>query len=260
MIQFTCPSCSKPYKVKPELAGKKAKCKCGNVMQIPAAEQPAELEPLVEEPLLDDPLGSFPDPAGASSDSYDPLFDDALPTGGQVPTMPTQLPAMPAPTVAAAAAPQPAASAPTEKAESREFGTGTAILLGTGISGIGAAVWAGIAIATGYEVAWIAIGVGIGVGAGMAIAHNLSDHIDDLLGGVIASIWAILGIVGGKYIFYRVVAFPALQELAKLGDLAELIGTEEITFGVMFSPFDLLFFGLAVASAYKLGSGFGLDD
>lgn len=36
MIEFSCPSCHKPYRVNDEMAGKTAKCKqCGNPLQIP---------------------------------------------------------------------------------------------------------------------------------------------------------------------------------------------------------------------------------
>src|SRR5215207_4259706 len=40
---FSCGGCGKTYKWKPQLAGKKAKCKCGNVMTVPK-ELPAEEE------------------------------------------------------------------------------------------------------------------------------------------------------------------------------------------------------------------------
>jgi predicted Zn finger-like uncharacterized protein len=44
-IEFACPSCKKPYRVKDELAGKSAKCgKCGNRMKIPV--MPASNSPL----------------------------------------------------------------------------------------------------------------------------------------------------------------------------------------------------------------------
>ena len=38
---FSCNSCGKQYPWKPELAGKKAKCKCGAVLNIPAQPQAA---------------------------------------------------------------------------------------------------------------------------------------------------------------------------------------------------------------------------
>jgi hypothetical protein len=42
--KFSCPSCGKEYKWKPELAGKKGKCKCGGVLSIPA-RAPAAAKP-----------------------------------------------------------------------------------------------------------------------------------------------------------------------------------------------------------------------
>ena len=35
---FSCPSCQKEYRWKPELAGKRAKCKCGSTIEIPHAD------------------------------------------------------------------------------------------------------------------------------------------------------------------------------------------------------------------------------
>lgn len=43
--RFHCPSCKKSYRWKPELAGKKAKCKCGAVMAIPASPPAAARAP-----------------------------------------------------------------------------------------------------------------------------------------------------------------------------------------------------------------------
>src|SRR4051794_14523703 len=40
MIQ--CSSCQKEYRWKPELSGKRVKCKCGNVIAVPAQEPEAE--------------------------------------------------------------------------------------------------------------------------------------------------------------------------------------------------------------------------
>ena len=48
-IEFNCPSCGKAYRVKDELAGKSAKCKCGERVQVPSA--PPAADPLFAEPL-----------------------------------------------------------------------------------------------------------------------------------------------------------------------------------------------------------------
>lgn len=37
----TCPSCGRQHQVKPELAGKRAKCSCGQILTIPAADNTA---------------------------------------------------------------------------------------------------------------------------------------------------------------------------------------------------------------------------
>ncbi len=50
--KFTCAGCSKTYAWKPELAGKKVRCKCGQVMSVPKARAPeADLD---GPPELDD--------------------------------------------------------------------------------------------------------------------------------------------------------------------------------------------------------------
>ena len=57
--KFPCAACGREFKWKPELAGKKAKCKCGAVVAVPR-ERP-EAEPL---PLDDDAfdLADVPEP------------------------------------------------------------------------------------------------------------------------------------------------------------------------------------------------------
>ena len=45
--KFSCEKCGKSYKWKPELAGKKVKCKCGQIMAAPA-EEPVAAEPEVD--------------------------------------------------------------------------------------------------------------------------------------------------------------------------------------------------------------------
>ena len=44
-VKFNCPNCQKEYNWKPEIAGKKAKCKCGTVIEIPATPPPPPLPP-----------------------------------------------------------------------------------------------------------------------------------------------------------------------------------------------------------------------
>ena len=73
-ISFKCPSCSKPYNVPDQLAGKKSKCSCGHQFVIPAAAAaPAPTSPAPvpgrqapgTQPLAPaDPLGQMPQTTG----------------------------------------------------------------------------------------------------------------------------------------------------------------------------------------------------
>jgi len=243
-INFACPSCGKDYNVKDELAGKKAKCKCGAVMPIPA---PVVVEAMDNDPLFgDDPLGGdlFGDAASTGTVAQDSnsLFDEEFPTGGAIPTAPAPYQMAPQPVASAQPTNSYAVSVPTvgpitsAAVEADETSSGTALLIGVGLSGagalLGAVVWAVIAIVTGFEIGWIAWGVGFGSGAGMAYAHHLSDGIDDFLGGVIASTMAIVGILAGKFAVYQLVVLAAIGELGELAELLE----DEISFGMMFGP------------------------
>ena len=89
--KFSCPSCGKQFRWKPELAGKKGKCACGGVLSIPATPPatatrsapppppPAPPPPPVERNPLDDeyalaeepiePPKSYARPAGAAAAS-----------------------------------------------------------------------------------------------------------------------------------------------------------------------------------------------
>ena len=62
---------------------------------------------------------------------------------------------------------------------------------------IGAAIWAGLAYFTGYEIGWVAWGIGGLVGFGFTFASRRSGA----LYGFIASIITILSILGGKFAY-----------------------------------------------------------
>lgn len=233
---------------------------------IPAVSASIENDPLFgADPLGDDLFGSAAT-SGSSTPHGNSLFDEEFPTGGAIPA--TATPYHMAPVSMSPV--QPAAgygvSVPTvgpiesREPEAASTGSGSALLIGVGLSGagalLGAFVWAMIAIVTGFEIGWIAWGIGFTAGAGMAYAHHLSDAIDDFLGGAIASTMSVFGILAGKYAVYQFVVLAAISEL---GEVAELLDGE-ISFGMMFGPMDALFFFLAVGTAYKLGSGGDPDD
>jgi len=66
-----CPNCGRQHKVGPEMAGRRAKCSCGAVIQIPLATNPAQpaspVQPsrmTAQEPLFDQPFAVDSDPFG----------------------------------------------------------------------------------------------------------------------------------------------------------------------------------------------------
>jgi hypothetical protein len=55
-LQFACDSCARKFVWKPELAGKRARCKCGKVLEVPRELSPPEPEPEPEtEPMSERP-------------------------------------------------------------------------------------------------------------------------------------------------------------------------------------------------------------
>ena len=230
-IEFSCPNCKKRYKIKDELAGRKAKCAgCKSVMQIPEPAPAIPEEPALE-PLLDE-LGELGNelPSGAGSSAVE---DDDLQL--QAPT--------------ASVAKCPSCAAPfspgavlcvvcgyntktgkkltqtietDKKAKRKKRGKSSfafTLLRGTAFSLIGAIVgalvWAGIAVATQYEFGLIAWGVGGLAGIGMALGH---DDDDGLLAGVIAAACAIAGVIAAKLFIVLFLIMPMINVISEAAE------------------------------------------
>ena len=60
--RIVCPACGRSGPYRPELAGKRLKCKCGGTIQVPAASGPEDQseEPLRPEPIAPAPEGRNP--------------------------------------------------------------------------------------------------------------------------------------------------------------------------------------------------------
>jgi hypothetical protein len=101
--RFVCEGCKKTYRWKPELAGKKVKCKCGAVMTCPAQEPGAAPEDLYD--LAPEGDAPSPRPAQAARVEKD---ETAVPLAAKAKVAPARTPAK-AP-VAAVAAPKAAAA------------------------------------------------------------------------------------------------------------------------------------------------------
>ena len=72
----------------------------------------------------------------------------------------------------------------------------------------GAAVWAGIALATGYEIGWIAWGIGAAVGATYVKLGGRSAAAPMLCAAI-----AVASIAAGKYMDFRLSVNSELDEI-----------------------------------------------
>lgn len=258
-IEFACPKCHKKYRVKDELAGKGAKCaKCSHRIKIPAPAAAA----LAPEP----DLASFFDDELAAEATKGPVVSRA----------PTAAPAAKLCSSCGASLASGAVLCTVcgldlrdgkklstkrveEESESRVTAaarTSASLARGALFSAIGAAlgaaVWVGIVLALGVESGWIAWGLGAAAGAGMAIGH---EDDDGTMAGIIAAGISILGIMAAKFIIFE----HFKSQFAGLFDAVGEGAEDFFTFASLFGPIDGLFILLAVASAYKIGSGQATD-
>lgn len=281
-IEFSCPSCAKKYRVKDELAGKSAKCAdCQTKIQIPAASATATTAAAPQRVAAKAAAPAKPKDAGLSS-----WFDAELSVAPTAPVSSASAMIPPAKATSTAArgscpscnkpmnagavvcvacgfhtgqgkklstAKGDADDEPAKKssaiATSASFGRG-ALFSAIGAI-IGAGIWAGVAIATGYEIGWIAWGLGGLAGLGMAYGH---EDNDGTMAGITAAGISILGILAAKFFVFEHFKNSDDETAAALAMLESMTG-ESVPFSVMFSPMDGLFILLAVATAYKLGGG-----
>lgn len=206
-IDFSC-SCGQQYRVKEEFAGRTTTCKkCGSKVTVPkpALDPMGDLGSLLDEEL--GPAGSSP--SVAAEDSATPLCpacDAKLPKGGRLclqcgfdTTTGKLLETAGAATVAA------------HNTDSLWSGP-LRLLLGTGISGMGAIlgglVWAAVALMTGFQFGWIAIAVGAAAGGGMAAAF--AGQGGGPIAGAISAGMALVGVVLGKIFIVVWLLMPLL--------------------------------------------------
>lgn len=281
-IDFACPSCAKKFRVKDELAGKSAKCsKCNSRFKVPMpVRKVPDLEPL---DAVGD-LGDWLDSELTESDSVVPASKnakvaDSESTGKNCSACGNTLATGAVICVACGFDTRTGKKHLTRKileegetdSKAKQVAKQSASLARGALfsaigAAIGAAVWVGVAIALELEIGWIAWGLGFAAGAGMAIGH---EDDDGTTAGIIAGGISILGILGAKFYLFKHFtsffganseAFEAMGEqgVALQRALTQALG-ESLSFSDMFGPIDGLFILLAVASAYKIGSGQIMD-
>lgn len=231
-ISFECGDCAKKYKVDARFAGKKIKCKeCDATMTIPAAD-PSEAPPKSD--LFDDwDVPESRSATKASKPADDDFADDDMGEAASPPPRVTRS----APAARKSASAGEAAKKSKPRRTESEGGGAPNFLIYTasGLVGgaIGAAVWGGIVYATQHEIGWIAWGLGLLVGFCVRLAS--ANHHDGFLPGIVAAIISVGSICAGKFL------------AASLFD--------GVKFEDMFGGMDILFFLLAIITAFRLGSG-----
>lgn len=258
-IEFACPKCKKQYRVKDQLAGKSAKCsKCDHRFKVP--------EPIVVDDLAnDDDLGSwFDDELSSEASSKKTAVVAALSQQAKKSCSACGSPLADGAVLCVACGFDSRSGKKHETrkvVEEKESSGKTAVSQSASLArgslfsalgaALGAIVWVVVVLFTGYEIGWIAWGLGFASGAGMAIGH---EDDDGTTAGIVAAGISTLGIVGAKFFIFE----HMTSQMAEMGISLEALGTlvgEPITFGTLFGPIDGLFILLAVASAYKIGSG-----
>lgn len=288
-IDFACPSCKKKYRVKDELAGKSAKCsKCDGRFKVPSpAAELSPLDDLTSDQLtsdgdlgdwFDDELSATKPMSSAASGSTSSASQSRKSTSRKCSACGNSLATGAVICVACGFDTRSGKKHETKKgveddspaSKGKAVATQTASLArGAVFSAIGAvvgaAVWVGVAIAADVQLGWIAWGLGFAAGVGMAFGH---EDDDGTMAGIVAAGISILGILGAKfYLFQHWKSNPfGEDDFDGLGDQAEAfkdamaqVFEQHLTFADMFGPIDGLFILLAVASAYKFGSGQMID-
>jgi hypothetical protein len=111
----------------------------------------------------------------------------------------------------------------------------------------GAAVWAGITVATEYQIGWIAVGVGFVVGMAIRVAGKGIDQIF----GIVGAVMSLVGVALGN--LFTIVYFTAVNFDISITDIMSQMTIADI-FGVLRDTFefmDILFYGLALYFGYR---------
>ena len=113
---------------------------------------------------------------------------------------------------------------------------------------VGAALWAGITLGTGYRIGFMAIGIGLLVGFAVRVFGKGIDRAF----GIVGAVFSLLGCAAGNLL--AICGLLAAQQNLPLQDVlghldAELTGQ---LMWAAFSPMDLIFYGIAVSEGYRL--------
>jgi hypothetical protein len=124
------------------------------------------------------------------------------------------------------------------------------VLLGALAMVVTAALWAAITVATDYQIGFMAIGVGFAVGVAVRYGAGAGSPLLATIAAGLSLTGCILGnLLSGCW-------FIASNAEVAVTDVVMAISFVDATeiVSVMFSPIDLLFYGLAIYYSFKLAS------
>jgi hypothetical protein len=111
----------------------------------------------------------------------------------------------------------------------------------------GAAAWAGVTIATDYQIGWLAVGIGFLVGNAVRAGGKGIDQAFGIAGAVLSLVGCVLGNLFTVAWFVSQQSGVPIAEVLSGMDLEAAIELMSATFQVM----DLLFYGLAIYFGYR---------
>jgi hypothetical protein len=143
---------------------------------------------------------------------------------------------------------QPQPVIDTSSLASRDDNLPLALIAGLVAAAIGAALWAVVTVASGWQIGWMAVGVGFLVG----IAIRKLGKGTTVLFGIVGAVLSLAGCLAGNLL--SVVGFITKEYgtpfLTNLSELTPPVAVQLLV--ETGSPMDLLFYGIAVYEGFKL--------
>jgi len=215
-ITVTC-ACGTTLRVPATAAGKRGRCpKCNEVFVIPEPQEELQLagedefDALAEAASREGESEAVDQPDRETSAQACPQCGARV-AGGAVLCVSCGLNLQTGKAVRGASARRANAEA---KARRLAFGIGT-FALGCTLSAagalVGAGIWAGIAVGSGFEIGWIAWGLGAAAGFGMTMGYGKQN----LRAGMAAVGFAVFGILSAKAFVFTYFTYPQLTEAAR---------------------------------------------
>jgi hypothetical protein len=122
-----------------------------------------------------------------------------------------------------------------------------AVIAGAVSCAVSAAIWAGVTIATEYQIGWMAVGVGFLVGYSV----RFLGQGESMIYGVIGAFFAVMGCALGN--LFSMLGFMAQAESLAMMDVITTFDYS-LSFDVLtatFEPMDALFYGIALYEGFK---------